>query len=355
MKKKNYMYKSLATNKKPAIISIHIGFWLLHFLLRINFAGYFYDFDNQRLLAELIFLPVRIAATYYTIYVLIYNYLLRKEFVKFFVFLIISVVLAVFANRILQFGIVFHYNLTEPKHGESFFNILQLIHSTIYIYPIVGIAAIIVLIKNWFDEQRLRYELAKEKLEAELKLLKAQIHPHFLFNTINNIYSLALDKSDKTAGSLLKLSDLLSYMIYDSNVPEVQLEKEVEVLNDYIELEKIRYGNKLDFSFEIRGNLSFKTIAPLLLLPITENCFKHGAGESVDKSYIKLSLIVDDKQITFSALNNIASQKKNQNENGIGLLNLKKRLELIYKENHELIIDENEKEFKVVLKIFIDK
>lgn len=293
------------------------------------------------------------AATYFTIYVLIYKFLLRKEFAKFFVFLFISVTLAVFVNRFIQFEIVFYYNLIKPKTGESFFNILQLIHSTIYIYPIVGIASIIVLIKTWFDEQRLRYELAKEKLEAELKLLKAQIHPHFLFNTINNIYSLALDKSDKTAGSLLKLSDLLSYMIYDSNVPEVLLEKEVEVLNDYIELEKIRYGSNLDFNFDIQGNLSLKTIAPLLLLPITENCFKHGASESVDKSYINLNLKVDDKKITFSALNNIAAQKKNKNENGIGLINLGKRLELIYKENYELIIVENEKEFKVELKIFL--
>ncbi len=347
--------KQFFINKKNITIIGHIIFWILHFILRLNFAGFFYTFDTDRLALELINLSLRICVTYYTIYVIIYKYLLEKKFLKFFVYLAISVSASVLLRRAIQFYIIFPLQL-DPDFAEgNFFNVLRLIHSTIYIYPIVGIASIIILVKNWYDEQKLRLQLANEKLEAELKYLKAQLHPHFLFNTINNIYSLALEKSDKTANALLKLSKLLSFMLYESNVPKIQLSKEIQVLNNYIELEKIRYEHKLDFSFNIEGSLEDKYIAPLLLLPIVENCFKHGAGESINQSWIKLDLKIYEDTLFFTAENkNNQVQSTAKFNEGIGLRNIRKRLDLIYRDNNELEIYNKKDSFMVKLKINIE-
>jgi LytS/YehU family sensor histidine kinase len=175
----------------------------------------------------------------------------------------------------------------------------------------------------------------KEKVISELQLLKAQVHPHFLFNTLNNIYSFSLENSPKTPGLILKLSSLLSYMLYDCKAEEVLLEKEIEVMKNYIDLEKERYGNKIDISLNIEGDIKDKFIAPLLLLPFLENAFKHGTSEQVEKSWLSIDINVE--QFTFRC--KIANSKNEivpVSTTGIGIQNVKQRLRFLYPHKHEL-------------------
>ena len=186
----------------------------------------------------------------------------------------------------------------------------------------------------------------KQKIVAELQVLKAQVHPHFLFNTLNNIYSFSLEKSPKTPGLILKLSSLLSYMLYDCKAEEVLLEKEIEVMKNYIDLEKERYGNKIEISLNIEGDIKDKYIAPLLLLPFLENAFKHGTSEQLEKPWLSMDITVKQYTMKCKIVNS-----KNEfvliSEKGIGIENVKKRLAFLYPGNYELKIND-EGEFYVV-------
>jgi LytS/YehU family sensor histidine kinase len=175
----------------------------------------------------------------------------------------------------------------------------------------------------------------QEKMTAQLQLLKAQLHPHFLFNTLNNIYSFSLQTSPKTPQMILKLSSLLSYMLYDCKTDEVPLEKEVDVMKNYIDLEKERYGDKIDISVNIHGAIQDKYITPLLILPFLENAFKHGTSEQLEKPWMSVDIAVKDHLLQCKVVNS-----KNEfvplSENGVGIQNVKKRLELLYPGKHEL-------------------
>lgn len=149
---------------------------------------------------------------------------------------------------------------------------------------------IIKFFKLWTTKQRDWVRAQQEKATAELQLLKAQVHPHFLFNTLNNIYSFSLDNSPKTPGLILKLSSLLSYMLYDCKTDEVRLEKEIDIMKNYIDLERERYGNKIDISWSVEGEIKDKLIAPLLLLPFLENAFKHGVSEQLEKPWLGVDI-----------------------------------------------------------------
>ncbi|HEY5826526.1 MAG TPA: histidine kinase, partial [Cyclobacteriaceae bacterium] len=193
-------------------------------------------------------------------------------------------------------------------------------------------------------------ELEKEKLAAELKLLKSQINPHFLFNTLNNLYALTLNHSSKSPEVVYKLSQLMSYMLYDSNQSEVSLEKEVEYIQNYIALEKIRYSN-LDISMNVFDELKDVRIAPLLILPFVENSFKHGASSQLSSGFIRIDISVQAQTLVIKVENSKIDPEIPRRPSGIGLQNLRKRLELIYPERHTLQIFDEEDVYLVILKI----
>jgi LytS/YehU family sensor histidine kinase len=208
-----------------------------------------------------------------------------------------------------------------------------------------GAACAIVLFKHWFKKQQEWLQAEKEKVTAELQLLKAQVHPHFLFNTLNNIYSFSLENSPKTPGLILKLSSLLSYMLYDCKADEVLLEKELEVMKHYIDLEKERYGNNLELSLNMEGDITDRFITPLLMLPFLENAFKHGTSEQLEKPWLSVDIAVKEYKLRCKIANS-----KNEfvpvSENGIGIQNVKKRLQFLYPGKHELKLT-NEGDFFV--------
>jgi sensor histidine kinase YesM len=220
-------------------------------------------------------------------------------------------------------------------------------------YPtVVGFALAVKLLKNWYVKQKEAAEVANQKINAELQLLKAQVHPHFLFNTLNNIYSFIINNSPAAPQAIKKLSALLRYIVYECNQPNVKLEKELKMIRDYIDLESIRYGQGFNISLHIQGNAADKMISPLLLVPFLENSFKHGTSQMLTHPWINLNILVEEHDLKFELSN---SKPTSTNENsitrGLGLRNVKKRLAILYPGNYSLIIGEDVMSFNVSLRV----
>lgn len=213
-----------------------------------------------------------------------------------------------------------------------------------------GFASMIVLFKYWIKKQNDWLQSEKEKVTAELQLLKAQVHPHFLFNTLNNIYSFSLAASPNTPQMILKLSSLLSYMLYECKANKVLLEKEIEIMKNYIDLERERYANRLEVSINIEGDILGKYITPLLILPFLENAFKHGTSEQLEKPWLNMDISV--KQKTFRCkIANSKDEELLKATGGIGIENVQKRLQYLYPGRHELKLGDEGDFFVVSLKL----
>ncbi|MDZ7604570.1 MAG: histidine kinase [Cyclobacteriaceae bacterium] len=225
-----------------------------------------------------------------------------------------------------------------------------------YFVILVGVSSLLHFSKSWFlyrESQARLSELQKEKLEAELNALKNQINPHFLFNSLNSIYSMVLRQSSHAPEALIRLSDSMRYIIYESNHDYVGLSKEIEFIRNYIALQQLRMSEKDTLKFEISGDMADQQIAPLLLIPLIENGFKHGIKGETEEAFIEISITINERTLSMTVVNNLGSVdpvEKNES-GGAGLVNLKKRLGLIYPGRHALIIDKAERTFTVKLTI----
>lgn len=238
-------------------------------------------------------------------------------------------VAALLLDRVLIVCVLLPYVYGHEEY-VSLFEIQRLISNMLDLVFIAGIA---VAAKQYSISQRMRERersLIREKLETELNFLKSQINPHFLFNTLNNIYSLARKKSDETADVVVKLSKLLRFVLYESQKGEITVGRELQFLKDYIELEKIRYDERLDLRFTHRIESPNKQLAPLLLVPLVENAFKHGASEATEKAFVHIALQQSGMQLNFDVVNSVDSIATGHSQEGIGLNNLRRRLELTY-------------------------
>lgn len=211
---------------------------------------------------------------------------------------------------------------------------------------------------DWLKVQHEKQTLQTKNIETELNMLKNQINPHFLFNTLNNLYALSLKKSDYAPELILKLSDMLRYMLYECNEERVYLEKEIQYIRNYLDLEKIRLSQNADIKIEIVGNIASVKVAPLLFIPFIENSFKHGLKTSTNNAYIYIQFEVTD-EIKFSITNSksqpIPGFKPIQSVGGIGLTNVQKRLELIYPNRYDLHIDNQLDSYSVILHLYTNK
>lgn len=219
-----------------------------------------------------------------------------------------------------------------------------------------GFAVIIKMMKRSWLKQQETLQVAREKAKAELQLLKSQIHPHFLFNTLNNVYFLTLTASQKAPEMLEKLTDMLRYILNECNRSYVPLEKEIKMIKDYMALEKIRYGDRLKMDLDIKGDCKNKTISPLLLIPLVENSFKHGASKMLQHPWVDLNITVQGQYLFFLLSNSRPEEAVLPLHNGhIGLNNVKKRLQLLYPEAHELSIVNGTDSYEVFMKIDLGK
>jgi LytS/YehU family sensor histidine kinase len=194
-------------------------------------------------------------------------------------------------------------------------------------------------------------QLQKENAEAGLQILKAQVHPHFLFNTLNNIYAYTQNVSPVASKMITRLSDILRYTLQEGTKPLVPLRQELQMIQDYISLEEIRYGNRLELHIQLPENTNGLYIAPLLLLPLVENCFKHGTSHVLDQPWIHLQISIAENQMQMKLLNGKALKIQEQRSTGIGLKNVQKRLALLYPGKHELSITNEAEVFIVNLKL----
>lgn len=246
----------------------------------------------------------------------------------------------------------------------SFFWALR---DTLISLPIItGLALLIKLMERWWWKEKEKQQIASEKIKAELQLLKAQVHPHFLFNTLNNIYFFTLSRSSKAPEMIKRLSDLLNYILNKCYEEWVPLEREIKMIEDYVSLEKIRYGEELDLSVEFPKNSGIDErspiewlVAPLLLIPFVENSFKHGASKMLTHPNIKLRMSVEKNVLHFFITNSRPPEPEDapvprispERSGKIGLQNVKKRLELLYPGKHELNIIQEPNYFTVYLNI----
>jgi len=218
-----------------------------------------------------------------------------------------------------------------------------------------GIAAAIKLMKYLYLKEQRNMQLQSENTQAQLELLKAQVNPHFLFNTLNNIYSHTQNTSAIASKLVLGLSGMLRYMLYDGNHPLVSLSDEVKLLQDYITCETIRYGNKLDVNFDVPANTNDYRIAPLLLLPFVENSFKHGASQVLDHPWLSLTISFTGNKMHFKLVNGKAEHYDNPHAyGGLGIKNVRSRLELLYHGKHQLKVQDEDEVFVVDLAIELE-
>ena len=218
------------------------------------------------------------------------------------------------------------------------------------------LTSLLKLSKGWFSLMESRnklMQLQKEKIDTELKALKAQINPHFLFNSLNNIYSLSLKQSTLTPEIILKLSSIMRYMLYETIGEFVLLKNELNIINDYVELQRIRSDGQAKIKLLMKGDAADHKIAPLLFIPFIENAFKHGVKASLDDTFVNLNIEVGENNITFFAENNKGEIDETEADDykGIGLENVKKRLELIYKDKYSLKINDEYDRFIVQLEL----
>lgn len=326
-------------------LTAHLVFWLAFYLYDGPIYAIIEDNATHRMLIAAIALPMKVVATYLTLFLLNSK---SKPWIT-ITWFIISVILVEATQRLISYNIIYPLFWTPglkfpliypPKMAVEAFGI----------YSVVAIVVVIHLIKKWYFSEQERQLLRQEKLEAELRYLKAQIHPHFLFNTLNNLYSLIITQSSKAPEIVYKLSQLMSYMLYDSNKPFVPLQMEIDYIENYITLEKIRYADRLDVSLNILDNIDNIHIAPLLILPFIENSFKHGVASDIGKVWVYIDIQVRNGQLLIKVENSKPATKPVLPSSGLGLANLRKRLALIYRENYDLqLIDEET--YLVILKL----
>jgi len=218
-----------------------------------------------------------------------------------------------------------------------------------------GFAAAIKLMKYWYTKEQRNLQLQRENADSQLQLLKAQIHPHFLFNTLNNIYSYTQDTSPVASRLVGGLADILRFMLYESRQSLVPLAKELKLVQDYCELEKVRYDNKIDLHLDLPENTDRLYITPLLLLPLIENSFKHGASHLLDNPWISLHIRLQGMEMQMKLVNGKVPDLSSSDHSGIGIQNVRKRLELLYPGKHQLLITNEPDVFVVNLKIILQK
>jgi len=299
----------------------------------------------------------QIALTYVLLYWLLPNYFFKKKNPLITTSVIIGVLIAFVATAILfKHSVILYIWLAGTEIKGYVFAVMP--HTVtidqLTTLPIVlGFAVMIKLIKRWWLKQKEIEQLAKEKTKAELQLLKAQVHPHFLFNTLNNIYFFTLTNYIQAPEMIKKLSGMLHYILNECDRPLVPLEKEIKMIRDYMALEKIRYGDQLQMTIDIQeNNNNEKMIAPLLLIPFVENSFKHGASKMITHPWVKLQITIENNRLHFIIMNSVpAITEATHSKGNIGLKNVRKRLELLYPGTHELNIASESASYAVYLNI----
>jgi two-component system sensor histidine kinase AlgZ len=302
----------------------------------------------------LIFTPINILYTYVILYWFVPRFLVRERYLFFFVFYCVWAVAGLFLNFFWRSYVVVPLRTGRPAPPNSGTVYLRTFafFSFVIMNTIAMFGVFIRMFKYWYRELRQKMQIEQAKVRAELELLRAQLHPHFLFNTLNNLYSLVLERSEKAPDMLMRLSALLSYVLYECKASEVLLEKEIRILKDYIALEQERYGSRLEVSMNFSGDIIGRMVAPMLFQPFVENAFKHGTAEQLGRVWMSIELSVEKERLFFRVINSMDGRNAfAAPAGGIGINNVRRRLELLYPGRHSLEVDTGEEVFIVSMNL----
>ncbi len=342
----NLRDKLYQLSKKPLLT--HGVFWfILLMLLTLNEASmqnFWFVFTN-----ELITLFVYALVIYLNLYYLIPNYLTQKRFFTYSALLVLATMIVTpLLVLLLYFKFYRHPTLrTELLANQNWYFLTT--------FVVAAISTIFKIITDWGRQLREKQALENQTMQSELRFLKSQINPHFLFNTLNNLYALTLKKSDKAPEIVIKLSEMMRYMLYECNEKKVLLEKEVNYIRNYLDLEALRQGKEVEIRFELEGNVSGQQIAPLMFIPFLENSFKHGLNNHLNRGFVHIGLAVEPEKIHFQISNSKPAApglpRNSKISGGIGLVNIRRRLDLIYPEQYRLEIKDEPDVYNVILEL----
>ncbi|NLU95748.1 sensor histidine kinase [Chitinophaga sp. Ak27] len=335
----------------------HLLFWSMYILV---FTGVHSDGDDgwrYYFTIELMGLPGAVLVAYMNMYVLFPWLFVRKRYGWYIISAIVLLFAASLMNRVLSECVFEPVFLSETTHRDDIFVWYFLLKAMLwFLSPVLMFTLVLRIFKQSYYQEQHQQELAREKLGAELNFLKAQVHPHFLFNTLNNLYSLTLQASPVAPVVVLKLSELMSYMLYDAQLAGIALDKEISHIQNYIQLEQLRYGNRLDVSLNVSGDTGLRQVAPLLLIPFVENAFKHGVSNETDAVWVTIDIKVKGDWLQVKVENSHTDLVEDTPApanlcNGIGLQNVVRRLMLLYPQAHELQQKKEPGRYTVDLKI----
>lgn len=349
--------------KKMVVVSLHVGYWILYLFLlfiillllqigtKLRTLPLFFDYRFEAFFACFALLPAVLG--FYIFYSLLFDkFLIRRNILLLFVFgILASGLIGLFSATVIS--ILHYYRIGPGMSGEN-------IYATATIVIVIAIIAMLnggmgLLTRGfirWYAELKWKEELTRKNFEMELALIKSQISPHFLFNTLNNIDVLITKNAEKASLYLNKLSDIMRFMLYETKNEKVPLRNELAYIEKYIDLQKIRTANPDFVDFVIKGDTGNVQISPMILLPFIENAFKH-ADNRKNENVIRIEITIDEKQIIFECENKYSKSESEPEFGGLGNDLIKRRLELLYPLNHVLLISKNADIYSVKLAINI--
>ncbi len=354
------------SEKRSDRILRHLLFWIVwgSYFILMHMASPMLapaaDFMNVPFTATEAFLLLllQVPINYFTLYVILPMYFRKKKLVKTITWFIVAWVIYYFFFQFMLKNAIptildwvlpeeFLRNTRRTAEARIFMGLLSVFIAG---FSSTAFIAGFKYLKQWYLKEQRNTQLQKENTEAQLQLLTAQVHPHFLFNTLNNIYSQAQEESAKSSKMIMGLSDMLRYSLLDGKKPSVPLDKELQMLKEYMHLEKNRYGEKLDLHYLIADNTNDLYIAPLLLLPFIENCFRYSVSEMSEDPWINLTIEIKNTTLSMKLLNGTTANGF-ESHTGKGLTDVQQRLELLYKDRYDLQTRENDEVFIVDLKV----
>ncbi|MFN8356816.1 MAG: histidine kinase [Spirosomataceae bacterium] len=351
---------ALNTYKQYISLSIHLLAWAMVGVLLI-FSPFFWNITlpNEWWIKQWILYALLVGAFYLNTEVLAPHFLFRDKIYQFIGATVLIVVVVYWTiqgiENWLNIPELWH-KATRPNrpfdaHRKRPFDMFTFLYSLL----VVGISTSVTAVQKWQKDAEIRRLLEQEKIKSELSFLKAQINPHFFFNTLNNIYALTLLDVDLAREALHKLSRMMRYVLYETQQGTVRLSQEIAFLQDYVELMKLRLTDKVKIRIDVPSSLNDVMIAPMLLLPFLENSFKHGVS-ATQPSHIYLKLVQEGSLLTIEIRNTLFSGKRNNldESNGIGLINTRRRLDLLYPDKYKLTVSENMKEGEFVVTLQLD-
>ncbi len=362
-------YPFIFSNRRSWKIRRHLSFWLCWWVFQsmlYSFSAFVMQISYlQRLplssVEALFFLLPHMFLAYSLMYWVIPNLLVKGKYLVTVLAVILLFLATALLSSLISIYILNHIRtaflgtiFVPPPHINDVNVFIGLLAGLRGAITIGGLAAAIKLMKYWYGQGQRNLQLQKDNMEAELQLLKAQVHPHFLFNTLNNIYSYTQGSSPVASKLVLGLSDMLRYMLYECNQALVPLDKELKLLKDYILLEQIRYNRQLEVNLDLPTDTNNLHISPLLLLPFVENSFKHGTSEVLEHPWISLQITLECNKMKMKLINGKVDKQSQTGSAGIGISNVKKRLELLYPGKYNLKINNGEDVFIVNLKMELE-